>query len=47
MNDPEGHWARVAREFKLANETLQQKKDQLISMVRKFEVVNFKDCVVG
>lgn len=47
---PEGHWTKVVREFKLANETLRQKKDQLIlllastmvsvAMTRAIEIVS-------
>lgn len=46
---PEGHWAKVVKEFKLANGALRQKKDQLISLVRKLDVVNcwLYYCAVG
>ena len=37
---PEDHWTKVAKEFRLANEMLCQKRDQLISLVRKVGVAD-------
>ena len=38
VDRPEDHWTKVAKEFRLANEMLCQKRDQLISLVRKVGV---------
>ena len=38
---PESHWSKVVKELRLANETLRQKRDQLISLVRNWE---WTDC---
>ena len=37
---PERHWSKVVKELRLANEALRQKKDQLISLVRKVGVAD-------
>lgn len=38
VENSDGHWIATVRELRLANEILHQKKDQLISSVRKLGV---------
>ena len=52
VDHPEDHWTKLVKEFRLANESLCQKRDQLISLVGKVGVADcwiilVSKCVVG